>query len=682
MNKRKEAPAMAGTHPGILDGLNMPQRAAASHGDSPLLIVAGAGSGKTNTLVHRVAYLISRGIPPHRILLVTFTRRAAEQMLRRVEAVLPPGVPARRIWGGTFHAVASRLLRIYASPIGLHPRFTIHDRGDSEDLLRALASQLKLTENDKTFPKKSTCMAIYSYGVNSGRPLASILESHFYQSIGHAEPLAKLFAAYVARKAELNVLDYDDLLAKCRDLLDHAETGPRIRQRFHCVLVDEYQDTNQLQADLLRKLCPDGKGLTVVGDDAQSIYGFRAATVRNILDFPQHFPGAHIATLEQNYRSTQPLLEATNRLIGEATERHLKKLWSARREGFKPQLVTCFDEDEQTDFIIDRIRHHRDAGIPLREQAVLFRASHHSIALETELARHNIPFVKYGGLKFVEAAHVKDLISFLRLAENHRDLIAGTRVLKLLPGIGPKKATEWMELLAGAQDLQPWLQVKAPTKASRCWPALLELLHDLEHFPTADVSGQVRRALGYYRPILEELYDNADSRLSDLEQLEKIAGRFSSRTALLGELAIDPPTSEAELPRAAHNRDDLVLSTMHSAKGLEWHSVFILHASDGMIPLERALHDAEQLEEERRLLYVALTRAKEWLYVCHAENHWQPHRNSWAPRDGHRERSRFLSSQVLKAFQCQDACQFALDDAPPSQRAERSTATRRSGQKR
>ena len=357
-------------------------------------------------------------------------------MLHRVQRVLARSQDSRRVWGGTFHGTGARLLRMYGEWIGMNPRFTIHDRGDSEDLMKTLVSELELSKNDKKFPKKGTCVAIYSYCVNSGLSLTIVLRSHFRSSEAYAEPLSRLFGAYEQRKHELAVLDYDDLLLKWVELLEHEEVGPRIRARFDCVLVDEYQDTNTLQAKMLKRLCPDGKGLTVVGDDAQSIYSFRAATVRNILDFPKQFPGTTVVKLEQNYRSTQPLLESSNRVITEARERYTKKLWSARNEGIRPQLLSCRDQNEQTDFIIRRILDHHQSGIPFRDQAVLFRASHHSITLEAELSRHDIAYVKYGGLKFAESAHVKDTLSFLRLAENYRDLVGGVRLLQLLPGVG------------------------------------------------------------------------------------------------------------------------------------------------------------------------------------------------------------------------------------------------------
>ena len=441
----------------ILRDLNQQQRAAVLHGDGPLLIIAGAGTGKTTTLANRVACQIAGGINPARILLLTFTRRAAAEMLRRADdalrrvaaggggsgvapAATQAGRAGARVWGGTFHSTAARLLRLHGRDIGLEPSFTILDRADSEDLMGTVRVKLGLARLDRRFPQKATCLDIYSHCVNTRRPLEQALRIAFPWCLEHAEDLAPLFSAYVDRKAESSVLDYDDLLLFWHGLLTDPAAGAAVRARFDRVLVDEYQDTNTLQAEILALLRPGGRGLTAVGDDAQSIYAFRGATVRNILDFPKNYQGASTVTLDQNYRSTRPILEVTNRVMAHASERYEKDLWSGRDGGERPRLVTCTDEDEQTEFLVTRILDHREQGIALREQAVLFRASHHSLPLELELGRRNIPYHKYGGLKFMETAHVKDLVAFLRLAENPRDETAGMRVLQLLPGVGPRRA--------------------------------------------------------------------------------------------------------------------------------------------------------------------------------------------------------------------------------------------------
>ena len=465
----------------LLQKLNPQQREAATHGDAPLLIVAGAGTGKTATLVHRVAWLIAQGADPGRVLLLTFTRRAAAEMLRRVENLLrhlqpdrdQPGLPVGRfhlgrLWGGTFHAVATRLLRRYGKAIGLPPGFTIHDRADAEDLMNFVRTELGLAKTQRRFPKKGTCMDIYSRCVNAREKLEHALVKHFPWCLEWGEELKRLFSGYVDRKEACGVLDYDDLLLYWHGLLEDPTAGPIVRGHFGSVLVDEYQDTNVLQAEIVYQLSPEGRGVTVVGDDAQSIYSFRAATVRNILDLPEHYPTTKIVRLEQNYRSTQPILDATNRVIGLAAERYAKNLWSARQEGQLPVQVTCDDESEQADFVIRKILEHREAGVALRRQAVLFRASHHSMLLEAELTARLIPFHKYGGLKFVETAHVKDLLAFLRLAENPRDEVAAGRILPLMPGIGPAKARQLSARLAEAGgDFSVWIAWKPPGRSGK-----------------------------------------------------------------------------------------------------------------------------------------------------------------------------------------------------------------------
>jgi len=645
----------------VLSGLNPQQRRAAQHGDGPLLIVAGAGTGKTATLVHRVAWLIAKGVDPGRILLLTFTRRAAAEMIRRVDSVLrqlerlDQGATVSRphvgrVWGGTFHAIATRLLRRYAKAVGLAPAFTIHDRTDSEDLLNVVRTELGLVKTEKRFPNKGTCMAIYSRCVNARQQLAEVLAGHFPWCKEWGDELKRLFDAYVDRKDDASVLDYDDLLTFWHDLLADPQAGELVRKRFDCILVDEYQDTNLLQAEILYQLSPTGKGLTVVGDDAQSIYSFRAATVRNILDFPKHYPNATVLTLEQNYRSTQPILEATNQVIRLAKERYAKDLWSKRSEGDRPMLVTCEDEDDQADFVVRQILGHREGGIPLRRQAVLFRASHHSILLEAELTRRNIPFHKYGGLKFIETAHVKDLMAFLRLAENPRDVVAGSRALELLPGIGPTKARQLMAMLADSGgDFAAWREWKPPAAAGKLWPKFFALVEDLAAAKT-DLAGQVHRTRNFYQPILEDRYDNPRPRARDLEQLEQIASRYRDRRTMLAEITLDPPASTQDLAGPPVLDDDyLVLSTIHSAKGLEWDAVYVIHASDGNIPSDMATGSTEEIEEELRLFYVALTRAKRWLCVGYPLRYYH-YPGSFSDAHGYGQLTRFLPERALRLF--------------------------------
>lgn len=662
----------------ILDDLNGAQRQAVQHGDGPLLIVAGAGTGKTKTLVHRVAQQIQQGIPPGRVLLLTFTRRAAAEMLRRVDGLLRQlhgsgcsqrgGSFVQAVWGGTFHAIAARLLRLYAPAAGLEPAFTILDRSDSEDLLDVVRTELGLSKTDQRFPRKGTCLAIYSHCVNAQRPLEQVLAAQFPWCRDGAADLKRLFAAYGERKEQGGILDYDDLLLFWRGLLADPQVGQQIRSRFDCVLVDEYQDTNRVQAEILKLLRPDGRGLTAVGDDAQAIYSFRAATVRNILDFPTEFPGAAIVKLEQNYRSTQPILTATNHVIGQAQRRFRKDLWSAREGGQLPQLVTCQDENDQAEYVIREILQRREEGIDLRRQAVLYRTSHHSVLLEGELTRRNIPYVKFGGLKFLEAAHIKDLLSLLRLAENPRDLVAGIRVLQLLPGIGPKRARQLMELIGSSRgDWRVWERAAVGKAAAAIWPQLLDVLRQLTRHPAADLASQVSLARRFYEPILQDKYDNPAPRKRDLEQIQQLAARFADRQSLLTQLALDPPESTEDFAGPPLlDEDYLILSTIHSAKGLEWDTVFVIHAADGNIPSDMATGSDEEIEEELRLFYVALTRAKNHLYVCQPHRYYHANRGGFTDRHSFAQLTRFLPPPVRTFFEARLATPFDAGQ-PPSE---------------
>ena len=639
----------------FLADLNPEQRLAVEHGHEPLLIIAGAGTGKTKTLVHRVAQLIDRGVAPSRILLMTFTRRAAAEMVSRVEALLrntkrsQAGI-AREVWGGTFHAIATRLLRQYGPDIGLESDFIIHDRADSEDYLDVLRSEMGFDRSHSRFPKKGTCLAIYSNRVNSQLPLEKVIEEHFPWCGAFTDSLQDLFQKYVDSKDASGVLDYDDLLLFFRGLLAN-DSGDLIRNRFDCLLVDEYQDSNRIQAEIVQLLKPEGMGLTAVGDDAQSIYSFRAATIRNILDFPQQFPGTEVIKLERNYRSTQPILIATNRVIAAAQVRHRKELWSNRADGALPKLMCCYDESDQARYVADRVLEHRESGIALKKQAVLFRASHHALVLESELASRNIPYVKYGGLKFLEAAHIKDMMALLRLAENPRDPISGIRVLQLLPGIGPRTARNLLDQLGPVEaPFEPWKSLSVPGERRTVWKNLLKLLTFLRSEPAPPLAAQVHAIREFYDPILEQKYDSSGSRRQDLEQMEVVATRFESRQSLLSELTLDPPNSTEDL--AANpllDEDYLILSTIHSAKGLEWDSVFVIHAADGNIPSDMAVTNDEQIEEERRLLYVALTRARDWLYVCYPQRYYQG-QGPKASRYGFAQVSRFLQGDIGQSF--------------------------------
>jgi len=656
----------------LLEGLNSAQREAVRHGMEPLLIVAGAGTGKTTTLTHRVAWLVHSGIDPKRILLLTFTRRAAAEMLGRVGSCLKqletakgPNAPRlaraqqNAIWGGTFHAMAVHLLRQHGRLIGLEPEFSVVDRADAEDLLNVARQQLVKPAEGKRFPTKETCLSIYSRCVNAREPLQRVLTNMFPWCVEFEDELKRLFQAYVDRKEQLRMLDYDDLLLFWNALVADEAGAAAVRRQFDCVLVDEYQDTNILQSEILKRICPDGRGLTVVGDDAQSIYSFRAATVRNILDFPEQFADTRIVKLEENYRSTQPILEATNRVIAEATERHEKNLFTSRTGGQRPQVVPCMDEDEQSDFIVNEVLAHREKGIALKRQAVLFRASHHSLSLEVVLAENNIPFHKYGGLKFTEAAHIKDLLAFMRMAENPLDLVSSTRVLLLLPGVGQKRAEDINQKLFQANGDFASLKSLAPPKAAQeYWPEFVNLLQYLARAnqkreanlgESLSLPVEIEAVRKFYHPLMELKYDNPTARANDLTQLVQIAARYKDRADFLTSIALDPPSSTQDLASGSVIDDDyLVLSTIHSAKGLEWDNVFVIHATDGNIPSEMSTKDESQIEEERRLFYVALSRAKEHLYVCQPQRYYT--RGRWRDDYTMPQLTRFLSREIRAAF--------------------------------
>lgn len=655
----------------LLAGLNDAQRRAVVHDDGPLLIVAGAGSGKTKTLAHRVAYLIHCGTPPERVCLLTFTRRAAAEMLRRVDALLlhtdvatraQTAAPHRRprsaaVWGGTFHATANRLLRIYAKAIGLDPNFTVLDRGDAEDLMNVCRNELGLADRrDKRAPRKSTCLDIYSRCVNACADLPTLLDAAYPWCRDFADELRQLFALYVDRKEQQAVFDYDDLLLFWHHLMQDEAAAGAIRSRFDHVLVDEYQDTNFIQARILESLRPGGRGLTVVGDDAQSIYSFRAATVRNILDFPQQYPGTTVVTLEQNYRSTSTILDATNAVIAQAAQRYVKHLWSTRRSQQRPWLVVCEDEDEQSDYVLRSVLELREQGIDLQRQAVLFRAAYHSDALEVELTRRNVPYVKYGGLRFLEAAHVKDLLAFLRIAENPRDQMAATRLLHLLPGIGPSNARRALTALAEQKyDLRTWATLRMPAAAREAWAAFTKLLTRLASPSAPELPAQILLVREFYEPHLEQRFDNAMVRLRDLEQLEQIASRFADRATFLADLTLDPPTSTSDLAGPPLlDEDYLILSTIHSAKGCEWDAVYVIHAADGCIPSDMATGDAEDIEEELRLFYVALTRARDSLHVCFPLRYYHRTRRA-AGKYTFANPTRFLPDDIRPLFETRAA---------------------------
>jgi DNA helicase-2/ATP-dependent DNA helicase PcrA len=616
--------------------LNERQRQAARYGGGPLLIIAGAGTGKTNTLAHRVAHLVLEGVAPQRILLLTFTRRAALEMTRRAQRIV--GEVAKDVklpWSGTFHSIANRFIRKYSRRIGLDESFSVLDRGDAADLMDVVRHELGLSKSEKRFPRKDTCLAIYSHRVNTQGALRATLDTVFPWCAEWEAQLTRLCGAYVERKLANQALDYDDLLLYWHAMLGDQGLAGEMSAQFDHILVDEYQDTNLLQAGIIQRLRPDGAGLTVVGDDAQAIYSFRAASVENILGFAGQFKAETVA-LEQNYRSTQPVLDAANAVIG-------KSLFSVKQSGGKPSYVTVADDAAQAEYVVTRVLEARERGVLLRRQAVLFRSSHHSDGLELELARRNIPYVKYGGLKFLEAAHVKDLLAVLRWADNPRNRVAAFRALQLQEGVGPGIAQRvftkfeaasfsWGELRTGSTDLDRLFQFLGNEKAP--W------------------EGQLQRVREWYEPHLERLYDGAQVRAGDLLQLERIAGQFETREKFLTEMALDPPQATSDLSGAPYlDEDYLVLSTVHSAKGQEWDAVHILNVADGNFPSEFATGRAELIEEERRLLYVAMTRAKTDLHLIAPLKYYVTQQSRMGDRHVYGAKSRFLTQAVMACLE-------------------------------
>jgi DNA helicase-2/ATP-dependent DNA helicase PcrA len=646
-----------------LDRLNAEQRRAVEYGDGratgPLLVIAGAGSGKTNTLAHRVAHLIVEGADPRRILLMTFSRRAASEMTRRVERIVgetmgrDASIMADALtWAGTFHGIGARLLRDYAQDIGLDSSFSIHDREDSADLMNFVRHDLGLSKTASRFPAKGTCLAIYSRAVNAQAPLDEVLGDAFPWCAAWADQLKVLFSGYVEAKQAQSVLDYDDLLLYWAQMAGEAEIAADLGGRFDHVLVDEYQDTNRLQSSILLALKPDGSGLTVVGDDAQSIYSFRAAEVRNILDFPKQFPvPAETIMLEQNYRSTDAILNAANAVIGQASERFTKNLWTDRKSLEKPLLVTVRGEVEQANYVCEQVLAAREEGIALKKQSVLFRASHHSGPLEIELTRRNIPFVKFGGLKFLDAAHVKDVLAVLRFAENPRDRVSGFRVLQLLPGIGPSAAAEIIDSMAMSLDEAMGLvQYRPPLRAAEDWPAFVEAFASLRTKGKWPVD--LERVRLWYEPHLERIHEDAPIRRADLLQLEQIASTYPTRERFLTELTLDPPESTSDQAGPPHlDEDYLILSTIHSAKGQEWTKVFVLNAVDGCIPIDLRAGSEADIEEERRLLYVGMTRAKDSLHLITPQRFFVTGQAARGDRHIYASRTRFIPANILSHFE-------------------------------
>ena len=661
-----------------LEELNPEQRAAATHPGGPLLILAGAGTGKTTTLCARVAWLLAEGTPAERILLLTFTRRAAREMVERASMLAERVAPhTGRVLGGTFHSIAHRMVRLHASSLGLDHGFGVLDAGDAADLLDFVRQEHGHSEGRRRFPRAQTALDISSRTVNAQTPLTEVLTASFPWCAEHRDALAEMFIAYGTRKRAQGLLDLNDLLLYWRALCADEVVGPRLAAGFDHVLVDEYQDVNGLQVDIVRGLCGAAGGLTVVGDDFQAIYGFRAATARHILDFPRQFPDVHTATLERNYRSTRPILAVANAVSAQDRLGFPKQLWSERDGGQAPELVLPRDEAEQAKEVCDRVIAAREEGVDLRMQAVLFRTGHDSDLLELELARRDIPFVKYGGLRYLDAAHVKDLIAMLRLTDNPADEVSWFRLLQLLDGVGPTRARRVLDALRGPGGGHPELErwpdaaVHVP-ESSRGHAAAVIAALSPSPAPAAGAGAHVERMCEALAPLIRLRYADGAIRVGDLDQLAESARGAQDIRHFVSELVLDPPASSADFAGPPHlDEDYLVLSTAHSAKGLEWEAVHLIAAYDGNFPADMSTATAEGIAEERRLFYVALTRARRRLHVYVPVRYYHRRRGD---AHGYGQASRFLTPEVQSLFDitrtAQESAPVAIGQPRPSRRIE------------
>jgi len=599
--------------------LNPDQLAAVTHTEGPLLVIAGAGSGKTRTLTYRAAYLVEKGVSPSAILLLTFTRKASQEMLRRATQLLDER--CGKIAGGTFHSFANAKLRQYASHMGLDPAFGILDRSDSENLIGMLRKEMQPATRRRSFPRRKTLADIFSRAVNKGLSLEEIIDNDYPHFESHLETIGCLYQLFEFRKQEHHFLDYDDLLVYlCRLLAEYPDVQDRISARYRYIMVDEYQDTNTIQAEILYLLTRTNQNIMVVGDDAQSIYAFRGANFRNIIDFPKRFPATRMVSLEENYRSNQPVLTLTNTIIERAREKFTKNLFSQKKDGSIPVMVNAEDEYSQSRFIVDRIKDLQKQNLPLNEIAVLFRASFHSFDLEIELSREGIAFVKMGGFKFVESAHIKDVLAHLRVMANVHDRISWYRILLLLEKVGPKTAQKIYEATLAEKSGYTGL-LSAKVARSKGLERLKKLIATLDTQPKT-VCEMGETIIDYYMPILKNRYDDHPRRAKDLEHLVEIMERYRSLDPFLTDMALEPPTTSFENTLYANTpgSDRLTLSTIHSAKGLEWNTVFVIWTLDGRFPSVHSLHKEAELEEELRLMYVAATRAKENLFFTYPSN--------------------------------------------------------------
>jgi DNA helicase II / ATP-dependent DNA helicase PcrA len=619
----------------------------------PMLVIAGAGSGKTRTLTYRVAWLVEHGVEPQRILLLTFTNKAAKEMLRRVEGLLPMDIS--QIWGGTFHHVGNRILRRHAKLLGYGPDFTILDREDSASLLNDCIGEAKIDTKAERFPKGDVLAEIYSLAVNTERSVERVLAEQYDYFSHLAGPIKTLRDVYRERKLKANAMDYDDLLVNCLRLFqEHPDVGDRYREQFLHVLVDEYQDTNKIQADLIDAIAMQHRNLMVVGDDAQSIYSWRGANYRNILNFPERYPGAKVFKIEVNYRSVPSILNLANDAIKANPNQFAKNLQAVRKGGAKPWLVPCADANQQSQFVAQRVLELREEGIELNEIAILYRAHFHAMELQLELTRRNIPYVITSGLRFFEQAHIKDLACFLKLALNPHDEMSFKRIAKLMTGVGAATADKlWGKIhpmLSGLTGELPTTHPSVPKKAAEDWKQVASVVNQLRDKSDGDKHADEMIEIvleGFYSGYLKVKCDNARVREEDINQLASFSLQFPTIEEFLTQLALLTNIEAEDATLLSANEQEFIrLSTVHQAKGQEWKAVFVIGLCDGMFPLGRTLDNIEGVEEERRLFYVAVTRAKDELYMT-----FPLYRQMGGDAGGFQRASRFIAELPKSHYQ-------------------------------
>lgn len=594
--------------------LNPAQLSAVMHNSGPALVLAGAGTGKTRTLTYRVARLVEDGTDPTSILLLTFTRKASSEMLRRASSLLDGR--CEKVGGGTFHSFANNVLRRFPAEAPMRSPFTVLDQGDSQDVMNLVRGRFDVAKLKKRFPQKNTLQAMYSKAVNTGKPIADVIAEDYSSFMEETERIGEVLRAYNSYKAENGMVDYDDLLLHLLALTKHHAIGPILRQQFAHIMVDEYQDVNALQHAIVKGLAGERGNVLAVGDDAQSIYSFRGADIRNIHMFPDSFPGCVMIRLEHNYRSSQPVLDVCNAVLRDAPNMFSKELFSDRKEGEQPMLVSCLNERQQSVFVVQQILDLRENGTPLQEIAVLVRSGFLSFDLEIELAKANIPFKKFGGLRFAEAAHIKDVLALLRLTVNARDAISWYRVLLLQEGVGAKTAASVLEVLLASAD--PY-HASIESSATRSAKVVRQVLDEIvKAAAIKDAGDRARELSNWYKPTMERAYDDHAKRWKDVESLLAICSRYASIETFLSDIALEPPSESLSDIDPDDGEDEFVtVSTIHSAKGLEWNTVMLIWANEGRIPSARSAENEASLEEERRLLYVACTRAKERLILTY-----------------------------------------------------------------